>query len=74
MDISEELNFWFGHHTVMDKGKQNKKLLFCALPDSEDIRTFLTKNPNIQHSSSIPFCAIRFPPKFLDSNIVDINC
>ena len=49
----------------MDKEKRDQKHLFCALPDSEDLRTFLTKNPNIQHSSSIPFCAMQFSPKFL---------
>ena len=31
MDINEELNFWFDHHTVMDKKKQDKKtFVLCS--------------------------------------------
>ena len=29
MDINEELNFWFDHHTVMDKKKKNKPKNIC---------------------------------------------
>ena len=64
MDVNKELNFWFDHHVVIDKRK-SKKYLFCALPDSKVLTTFLTKNPKIKYSSSTPCCAIQFPPKFV---------
>ena len=65
MDVNKELNFWFDHHTAMDKTTQMGKHIFCSLPDSEILTTFLTKKQNINRSSSVPCCAIRFPPKFL---------
>ena len=63
MDINHELNFWFDHQIVFEnKGQLNMFKFPVKYPDFS-AKTFVE---NLQNkSSSIPFCSIRFPPKYL---------
>ena len=63
MDINHELNFWFDHQIASEK-KDEVNYLDLPVPDSDSLKTNFVKDPN-KKSSSIPFCSIRFPPKYL---------
>ena len=75
MDINHELNFWFDHQFALEK-KDEVNYLDLPVPDSDSLTTKFVKDTN-NKSSSIPFCSIRFPPKYLAYviyyNVLQVN-